>query len=191
MTQLVSVWFRSIPVRTGKTLGTAMSSASASGPSPCGRGKRRRFAGRVPIVRSIPVRTGKTGQTALRLFLGAVHPRADGENAMAFSRQENGPGPSPCGRGKLQSYQYRVSASRSIPVRTGKTVCSIPTMTGPTVHPRADGENFKLPPAVLWQVGPSPCGRGKPWALMCAHSVFRSIPVRTGKTVREGVRHRL
>ena len=172
---------RLIPARAGKTPWRAPTRAAAwAHPRACGenanmlirecwaRGSSPRVrgkpgAGRVGqgLGRLIPARAGKTGKSMLLAVPVGAHPRACGENGRPGSRRRRAVGSSPRVRGKRMVWPSKTATPRLIPARAGKTPCSVTSTWVPGAHPRACGENPRIPCPVRAQDGSSPRVRGK------------------------------
>ena len=153
-----------------------------SGSSPRVRGKPRPRRPRVVPARLIPARAGKTG--ALRPGEGSrrAHPRACGENFVAFGADVWSKGSSPRVRGKLAGHAGRVDGPGLIPARAGKTPHRRVRRPTPPAHPRACGENPGEADRIGLQLGSSPRVRGKPRGLGREGPWARLIPACAGKT---------
>ena len=113
-------------------------------------------------TRIIPARAGKTFSSRLSRSASA--------------------GSSPRGRGKQQVHDAGQRLNRIIPARAGKTVKPRSRIAWLKDHPRAGGENFKLPEARRRVAGSSPRGRGKRDPGAVGRRAPGIIPARAGKT---------
>ena len=199
---------RLIPARAGKTPWRAPTRAAAwAHPRACGenanmlirecwaRGSSPRVrgkpgAGRVGqgLGRLIPARAGKTGKSMLLAVPVGAHPRACGENGRPGSRRRRAVGSSPRVRGKRMVWPSKTATPRLIPARAGKTPCSVTSTWVPGAHPRACGENPRIPCPVRAQDGSSPRVRGKRIGGPHAQALARLIPARAGKTCPSALR---
>ena len=91
------------------------------GSSPRGRGTLFERGMESPLDRFIPARAGNTNASMQTAFSQSVHPRAGGEHAIAGSREVDGLGSSPRGRGTLNALVVPALLMRFIPARAGNT----------------------------------------------------------------------
>ena len=104
----------------GETTALSVGAGATFGPSPRGRGNRRRGGRCRGASRSIPAWAGKP--TTFRSLIPAfrVHPRVGGETVYHRPFKRSGRGPSPRGRGNRAPLHPRRPLSRSIPAWAGK-----------------------------------------------------------------------
>ena len=161
------------------------------GPSPRGRGSRRRVLGRRLRERSIPAWAGEP-----RKILGvdvrvAVHPRVGGGAALRPNRRQQAQGPSPRGRGSRLAVALVASVAGSIPAWAGEPR-RIPCRRRPrSVHPRVGGGAEHRERLVEDADGPSPRGRGSPGLGGQPGEVVGSIPAWAGEPLAAAVAHAL
>ena len=118
-----------------------------------------------------------------RRFLDTrAHPRAGGENKPVSNAKPVTGGSSPRGRGKQRIGLQSEEKGGLIPARAGKTHPSTPRPPNWAAHPRAGGENQRVPARRSARLGSSPRGRGKPHHLTPPIMQGRLIPARAGKT---------
>ena len=154
----------------------------AVGSSPRGRGKPPLGYADARCFGLIPARAGKTWDGIVTVFKTAAHPRAGGENPIFEATVSTIDGSSPRGRGKQRPHQHGTDEGRLIPARAGKTQSRPSLGFSSEAHPRAGGENLKMPPRPLPGPGSSPRGRGKPVRRAFGDLCPRLIPARAGKT---------
>ena len=159
------------------------------GSSPRGRGKRGGDSGGRRHRGLIPARAGKTPTTPTKSWTPWAHPRAGGENHLAWHAHPGQRGSSPRGRGKLADRTRFVSRVRLIPARAGKTARWRVSRGPARAHPRAGGENDRPIDCATLMKGSSPRGRGKPARLTPGSVLTGLIPARAGKTVSESWNH--
>ena len=162
---------------------TSESGRSArNGSPPCVRGRGRlRTAGSLRW-RFTPVRTGKSCCRNSFWHMPAVHPRAYGEEDRLRSAVGGVLGSPPCVRGRVVYLIPQVGPRRFTPVRTGKRrIFGIPPV-GPSVHPRAYGEEGVPNMFRAWRHGSPPCVRGRVPQRCVGLRDHRFTPVRTGKS---------
>ena len=111
-----------------------------------------------------------------------AHPRAGGENSTPFAASCAVMGSSPRGRGKRIMGQQAARGQGLIPARAGKTGKPTSSQRGRAAHPRAGGENARVPVAITASPGSSPRGRGKRVSVVSVIVGLRLIPARAGKT---------
>ena len=193
---------RLIPARAGKTVSWVETRAVASahpraggenaayvgdvpndtGSSPRGRGKPS-CSRSVSAPRGlIPARAGKTSAAALSASATWAHPRAGGENGRSCVGAFGWYGSSPRGRGKQGFGDVAQLHGRLIPARAGKTCVRRRAAWPTTAHPRAGGENLRLPFYGPQRLGSSPRGRGKLTLHALDVALLGLIPARAGKT---------
>ena len=91
------------------------------GTSPRTRGKLGLPRRLISTTRNIPAHAGKTGCRGAGSRNIAEHPRARGENPVAYAMSISDTGTSPRTRGKLVRINQPGSNSRNIPAHAGKT----------------------------------------------------------------------
>ena len=156
--------------------------ALEEGSSPRVRGKHRRVVDRPARAGLIPARAGKTGPSSRTRLPGPAHPRACGENWALFPAPVASSGSSPRVRGKPAVGGDSTNAYRLIPARAGKTRHPHVWVMAGAAHPRACGENHRVPEVDQRRLGSSPRVRGKrPPGGPCVPRA-RLIPARAGKT---------
>ena len=157
------------------------------GSSPRVRGKRVGVGDAGAAVGLIPARAGKTAGGGSRGSSHPAHPRACGENFVAFGADVWSKGSSPRVRGKQDMGRDVPVGNRLIPARAGKTSRSATRCPPGWAHPRACGENCGRGITRVFPPGSSPRVRGKLPALRAPVRRGRLIPARAGKTGGHGV----
>ena len=160
-------WSRTPPNMTrvhprvgGETRSESGPLTKSRGPSPRGRGNRRRRRDDHELYGSIPAWAGKPWPSGTAASACGVHPRVGGETQGLRGTRDTVSGPSPRGRGNLGLVQTDDRKDRSIPAWAGKPAPTPPVPQCDWVHPRVGGETaaFLLNWASI--LGPSPRGRG-------------------------------
>ncbi len=105
----------------GENLSTVRDWILKHGPSPRGRGKRRKRGSPAGLFRAIPAWAGKTPPSACSTGRHSGHPRVGGENGGWKASSASVPGPSPRGRGKPANRASEPFEWRAIPAWAGKT----------------------------------------------------------------------
>ena len=159
-----------------------MTTLSAVGSSPRGRGKLEHGARIDPGDRLIPAGAGKTRSCGWTCGRMGAHPRGGGENLAIILRQLADQGSSPRGRGKLGRQLTEPAATGLIPAGAGKTQRPEQRTGGHPAHPRGGGENVRKAISRASEVGSSPRGRGKHVRAFCAATPWGLIPAGAGKT---------
>ena len=160
------------------------------GPSPRGRGSLYQLARRSARRRSIPAWAGKPAPASARSRAKRVHPRVGGEAAgLAFASVLRA-GPSPRGRGSLDSARAAHLNDGSIPAWAGKPRSERCPPASTRVHPRVGGEAVDDHAQRHVLQGPSPRGRGSPSIRTGSLSPIGSIPAWAGKPQRRERRSR-
>ena len=134
----------------------------------------------------IPARAGKTLPVMKSAKSRAAHPRACGENRVRILAADKVRGSSPRVRGKLAPSPPACGAPGLIPARAGKTSVRLKIVRRLGAHPRACGENRRLPQSKADCPGSSPRVRGKRAIMRPRFMLGRLIPARAGKTVGGG-----
>ena len=111
------------------------------GSSPRMRGKHASHEGRLSKTGLIPAHAGKTCTVVFSASPAAAHPRACGENSVAYVVAAYFGGSSPRMRGKLFGEGNRDHDARLIPAHAGKTCGVTACVCLLRAHPRACGEN--------------------------------------------------
>ena len=104
----------------GETAAGGSRGTLSRGPSPRGRGNRRRADLAEGRAGSIPAWAGKPRSSRGTAPRGTVHPRVGGETCVSTAVLLMAAGPSPRGRGNLVQRLQRRVARRSIPAWAGK-----------------------------------------------------------------------
>ena len=133
-----------------------------AGLSPRGRGKRAAYLHRQARERSIPAWAGETRPKASRREARAVYPRVGGGNTRTSAYTSSPKGLSPRGRGKPLFSPRKRRRRRSIPAWAGETQRRARRSANRGVYPRVGGGNVSASSVMLYSVGLSPRGRGKP-----------------------------
>ena len=194
----------------GETAICASSSSSSCGPSPRGRGNRRKRDARAisqglsprgrgnPRCRahgarccgSIPAWAGKPEHTHSTQAHTQVHPRVGGETHRSADPSQLSRGPSPRGRGNLGTRIDITSDAGSIPAWAGKPPAQPGRYPRSEVHPRVGGETVQNVALGALFGGPSPRGRGNPVQVVEVEPRTGSIPAWAGKPARPRPRAR-
>ena len=146
----------------GETQGIFPDDDTNRGPSPRGRGNRRRGQAGKAGQRSIPAWAGKPLSGRPCAACTGVHPRVGGETDVAIDYLSPDVGPSPRGRGNRPSFGDHVLTTGSIPAWAGKPAKRKGANREVQVHPRVGGETASTEPRHVGTAGPSPRGAGKP-----------------------------
>ena len=193
---------RITPAHAGKTLAANSSSfVSSDHPRACGENSRlplryRQKSGSPPrmrgklqqvdlmclLLRITPAHAGKTHVVKKVSLHHSDHPRACGENQQTRLRVADSGGSPPRMRGKLQLVPNLRQAVRITPAHAGKTLAANSSSFVSSDHPRACGENSRLPLRYRQKSGSPPRMRGKLQQvdLMCL--LLRITPAHAGKT---------
>ena len=130
----------------------------------------------------IPAHAGKTDHSNSPSYRSRAHPRACGENLVAFQAASSKTGSSPRMRGKRRRSNSRSAVAGLIPAHAGKTVSCISSSSCERAHPRACGENTRLSQPKSPTAGSSPRMRGKHRVSDKARVSRGLIPAHAGKT---------
>ena len=174
------------PRACGENALTIVVSAVTVGSSPRVRGKRVMWCARMKRLGLIPARAGKTGGGRCRAPAGRAHPRACGENCIAFLMFTAPLGSSPRVRGKRVPGHPHLAPARLIPARAGKTTWATRGSSRRWAHPRAYGENGGARADGPHEPGSSPRVRGKRPRGLAHRDSCGLIPARAGKTAESG-----
>ena len=191
-----------IPARAGRTPPATLSTPRSSAhPRSCGA-DRDDPAGDVldpgssPLVRGgppprcprnpppglIPARAGRTDDEDVLHVGDGAHPRSCGADAFTYSQLTDGGGSSPLVRGGPSASSSRLSRSRLIPARAGRTNRTRVGRLKSGAHPRSCGADCICIRRV-WRVhGSSPLVRGGPPSVDSGRRVHGLIPARAGRT---------
>ena len=153
----------------------------STGPSPRGRGSRRRLEHEPAGRGSIPAWAGEPASAQAFLESEGVHPRVGG--GAESERDEPFPsgGPSPRGRGSPNLCRIHSNHPRSIPAWAGEPRPETRPCREAWVHPRVGGGAL---PSVLRESaerGPSPRGRGSRLEQTGGTPELGSIPAWAGE----------
>ena len=170
------------PRACGENTGTSTCCTAAVGSSPRVRGQHGMFLSSEGARGLIPARAGKTRDCPFVRGCPRAHPRACGENFVAWGRSFAVTGSSPRVRGKRGLVRIAHGVDRLIPARAGKTGHPHRDLPRRRAHPRACGENAIDGIVSLFTGGSSPRVRGKPCGCPQRRTQLRLIPARAGKT---------
>ena len=131
-------------------------------------------------VRFIPAPAGNMANTASRLLLVTVHPRACGEHRPWPTTKSLQSGSSPRLRGTSVPLPPSRWLRRFIPAPAGNMSSASSRSCGPSVHPRACGEHPAAGETRCGAVGSSPRLRGTSYGLPCRRLGSRFIPAPAG-----------
>ena len=149
------------PRACGENILTLVNPARISGSPPRVRGKRTSPRPTPACTRITPARAGKTNSHNFLVHQTQDHPRACGENILAYSHEYVNRGSPPRVRGK-QILQRRLALlPRITPARAGKTHFAPLLLLLHRDHPRACGENYNAQIESYTQAGSPPRVRGK------------------------------
>ena len=154
---------------------------NAVGPSPRGRGNRRRVATHACSAGAIPAWAGKPpcGWMSRGGLWG--HPRVGGETAGPTCRAPYWPGPSPRGRGNQSAVSKVPLVKGAIPAWAGKPRHANRQGRHHGGHPRVGGETEAHGQGWRHFLGPSPRGRGNRAGHRRIFTGNRAIPAWAGK----------
>ena len=159
-----------------------------NGSSPRMRGTDMPVAAGDLDVRFIPAHAGNrqgNGQCICSLL---VHPRACGEQILAFLALLALAGSSPRMRGTGRHGYQQVRGLRFIPAHAGNRAAWIPASSRTTVHPRACGEQIHDTDGHALHSGSSPRMRGTARCHHPADRPGRFIPAHAGNSASGSVR---
>ena len=154
------------------------------GSSPLTRGKPRRFALPLLLLRLIPAHAGKTCAGEMRICGRRAHPRSRGENEIARRARKRVNGSSPLTRGKLELLARMTARGGLIPAHAGKTFTWKRADAPVPAHPRSRGENSWPAESAGDLLGSSPLTRGKRGDARGLRVGSGLIPAHAGKTPR-------
>ncbi len=135
----------------------------------------------VLLRRSIPVHTGKPKNGWNRSRNMRVYPRTHGETTWRLRSHRYKQGLSPYTRGNQFPLATAPACLGSIPVHTGKPFAARVAAIHPRVYPRTHGETRANANAPTSCQGLSPYTRGNLMFFAILLTLYRSIPVHTGK----------
>ena len=168
------------PRAGGERRGKRAISTPGDGPSPRGRGTRRRLHRVLQTVRAIPARAGNAAASAPRSPGFSGHPRAGGERPGRALTNAYHVGPSPRGRGTRGVGGAVEPGGRAIPARAGNAQSTPASRASQAGHPRAGGERSTHRACARGVCGPSPRGRGTHRTRRVRRAYRRAIPARAG-----------
>src|SRR6266436_4516531 len=169
------------PRAGGETVAAVFPTQVLSGPSPRGRGNRRRGVPDAGAVGTIPARAGKPAPPWDGAAWRRDHPRAGGETSVWQRWPDDPSGPSPRGRGNLIFEAVTPLPHGTIPARAGKPRFLPAPFGRLRDHPRAGGETLASAPTTAPGTGPSPRGRGNRPGRVGHVDAVGTIPARAGK----------
>ena len=136
------------------------------------------------LVRRItPAHAGKTSSSLIRIFGGADHPRACGENYSKRLKISHRFGSPPRMRGKQNQQPGNLLNGRITPAHAGKTKYKRARGFLSSDHPRACGENRSKSVQRNAQSGSPPRMRGKQYLQYLNLEAARITPAHAGKTI--------
>ena len=130
--------------------------------------------------RAIPAWAGNATDRASRRTPATGHPRVGGERACHRPPRRCPAGPSPRGRGTLDTLALDEVDLRAIPAWAGNAINWVSSSTPKAGHPRVGGERETELLIVLAFYGPSPRGRGTRWNPSASQRSSRAIPAWAG-----------
>ena len=134
------------------------------------------------VRRITPAHAGKTSSSLIRIFGGADHPRACGENRRRKCELGGNSGSPPRMRGKLLSSLMKNHCRRITPAHAGKTSLAYNNLMPCLDHPRACGENGRCWRLLERTGGSPPRMRGKLTSGISGELEPRITPAHAGKT---------
>ena len=168
------------PRACGEQRREALVNPRAVGSSPRMRGTVLQGFVDLHFDRFIPAHAGNRSFASLSSFLSPVHPRACGEQVQVFLPNASYAGSSPRMRGTDLRRQPEVVRQRFIPAHAGNSWQRQPILRLTSVHPRACGEQSRIPLLKPSPFGSSPRMRGTDCMATGPFPSKRFIPAHAG-----------
>ena len=177
------------PRASGEQSRRPSATGNMNGSSPRKRGTVDAVGFQKMADRFIPAQAGNRPSQRTARFFTAVHPRASGEQANDIVMRDGSSGSSPRKRGTVFLCGGIDRPHRFIPAQAGNRGKVRTRGAGPTVHPRASGEQCMMHYPTVRFAGSSPRKRGTDAIGKAFARVGRFIPAQAGNSAGDTKEH--